>query len=82
MDLLLVGDVSDDAVCAGLGAGDAFDAFAMARYEGDVRAAVYEVMDEGQAQARSAAGNGDSQAGERIVRLGHRLDSPWSGVGV
>jgi hypothetical protein len=82
MDLLLFGDVSYYAVRAGLGAGDAFDAFAMAGYESDARPVVYEVMDEGEAQAGSAAGNGDSQAGERIIRLGHRNFSLCGGVGV
>ena len=51
---------------------DTFDAFAAAGDEGDLRAAVHEFMDEGQSQAGSAAGDGDSKAGEGIgliVRL-------------
>ena len=49
---------------------DAFDAVAVARDEGDARAAVEQLADQREAEARRAAGDRDAQAVDVSV-LGH-----------
>ena len=61
MDVLFQRDVADDAVGAGVLAGDPFDAIAAAGDERDTRAAAEQLPDQRQSQARGAAGDGDAQ---------------------
>ena len=66
VDIVLRGDVADDAVGAWVFAGDLFDAIAVAGDEGDARALLVEKMDEGEPEARRAARDRDPDAGERM----------------
>ena len=59
--VVLLRDVADDAVAAGDRARDARDAAGVAGDEGDAVAARRERFDEGEAEARRAAGDGDAK---------------------
>ena len=66
VDVVLHGDVADDAVRAGVSPRHLLDAARRAGDEGHPRAAAEQLPDEGQAQPGGAAGDGDPQAGEAV----------------
>src|SRR5262249_23317587 len=72
VDVVLDADVADYAVRAGVFAGDLLDAARRAGDEGHSRATPPQLAHQGQPQPRGAAGDGDSQAGERIGGVGRR----------
>ena len=61
VDVLLPRDVADDAVGAGMVAGNAVDALAGAGDEGDAGAAAAELAHEREAETGGASGDGDSE---------------------
>ena len=63
MNVFFPRDVPDDAAGAGSFVGYPLHVIVVARDEGDVRAAVAQLADEREPQARRATGNGDAQAG-------------------
>ena len=69
VDVVFRRDVAHDAVRAGMFAGDLVDPLAVAGDERHARALLVEQMDEGQAESRRAAGDGDAKISERIGRI-------------
>ena len=66
--VVLARDVADDAVTAGVAAGDARHRVAVTGDEGDRVAARGEGLDQRQAEAGGAAGDGDAQRDARRMR--------------
>src|SRR5205814_8609849 len=66
--IFLPGHVADNAVCVRQLLHDTFHSVLATRDERDLRSAIQQFADEGQAKAGSAAGNSDSTTEERVER--------------
>src|SRR5207249_3886474 len=69
VDVLLLRNVADDAVCAAMLACHSLDALAVASDKGEVRSATEQLAHEGKPQPRRTAGDGDPQARKASVRI-------------
>jgi hypothetical protein len=73
VNILLPGDVADDAVGSRMIACDAVDALAGARDEGDTCSPLAQLANEREAETGGPAGNGNSQSVMALLPLATRV---------